>query len=196
MNGPIIVPLDGSRFGEHALPYALKIANKAGVPIHVVHVHETPMPVYSPQMAVLEGPLDPAMRSRKEEYLEKLADELRSRTTVPVKFVLHQGAAVESLVDYSQQVSAGMIVMTTHGRGAFGRFWLGSVADRLIRHAPIPVFLVHGSKEPVDLDRKIALKKMLAPLTAPRSPSRYCNRRWIWPTCLIRSVNYSERFRK
>jgi nucleotide-binding universal stress UspA family protein len=164
MNGCIIVPLDGSRFGEHALPYALSIATKAGVPIHLVHVHETPAPVYSSELAILEGPLDPEMRARKEEYLDKLVKEMRSRTTVPVKFILHEGAAVESLVDYLQQVSAGMIVMTTHGRGTLGRFWLGSVADRLIRRAPIPVFLVHGSKEPVDLNKPIALKKMLAPL--------------------------------
>ena len=164
MNGCIIVPLDGSCFGEHALPYALSIATKAGVPIHLVHIHETPVSVYSSELAILEGPLDPEMRARKEEYLGKLVKELKSRATVPVKFVLLEGTAVESLVDYSQQVSAGMIVMTTHGRGALGRFWLGSVADRLIRRSPLPVFLVHGSKEPVDLNKQIALKKMLAPL--------------------------------
>ena len=164
MNGCIIVPLDGSRFGEHALPYALSIAKKAGVPIHLVHVHETPVPVYSTELAIMEGPLDPAMRARMEGYLGKLAQELRSLTTVPVKVTLHEATAVDFLVEYARQVDAGMIVMTTHGRGAFGRFWLGSVADRLIRNTSTPIFLVHGSKEPVDLSRQITLNRMLAPL--------------------------------
>jgi nucleotide-binding universal stress UspA family protein len=164
MTGSIIVPLDGSRFGEHALPYALNIAKKTGTPIHLVHVHITPMPVYSTELAVLEGPLDPAMRGRKEDYLDKLASDLRARTTTPVKFALMEGGATESLIDYAGQVKAGMIVMTTHGRGAFGRFWLGSVADRLIRTGPTPIFLVHGSQEQVDLDKEIVLKRVLAPL--------------------------------
>lgn len=164
MNGCIIVPLDGSRFGEHAVPYALCIAKKLGVPIHLVHVHVTPMPVYSTELAVLEGPLDSAMRARKEEYLGKLAADLRARTTTPVTTALMEGGAIESLVDYAGQVHAGMIVMTTHGRGAFGRFWLGSVADRLLRTMSTPIFMVHGSKEPVDLNKEVKLERVLAPL--------------------------------
>jgi nucleotide-binding universal stress UspA family protein len=164
MNGCIIVPLDGSSFGEHALPYALAISKKAGLPIHLVHVHITPMPVYSTELAILEGPLDSPMRARKEAYLGKLAGDLRARTKAPIKTALLEGGPVEELVDYAAHVNAGIIVMTTHGRGAFGRFWLGSVADRLMRTSPAPIFMVHGSREPVDLDKEIALEKMLAPL--------------------------------
>ena len=165
MNGCIIVPLDGSCFGEHALPYALSIATKAASASSFSSRPRNPGRRFtSVEMAILEGPLDPAICARKEEYLDKLATELRSLAPVPVSVVLLEGNAVDSLVEYAQQASAGMIVMTTHGRSAFGRFWLGSVADRLIRHAPIPVLLVHGSKEPVDLKRQIDLKKMLAPL--------------------------------
>jgi len=164
MTGSIIVPLDGSRFGEHALPYALCISGKTGLTIHLVHVHITPMPVYSTELAILEGPLDSPMRARKEAYLGKLAGDLRARTKAPVKIALLEGGAVEALVDYAGQANAFMVVMTTHGRGAFGRFWLGSVADRLMRTASTPIFMVHGSREPVDLDREVALEKMLAPL--------------------------------
>jgi nucleotide-binding universal stress UspA family protein len=89
---------------------------------------------------------------------------LGARTKAPVKTALLEGGAVETLVDYATEANAGLIVMTTHGRGAFGRFWLGSVADRLMRTAPTPVFMVHGSKEPIDLDREVTLEKVLAPL--------------------------------
>ena len=44
MAATILVPLDNSRFGEHALPVAVGIARKTGARVHVVHCHEPPLP--------------------------------------------------------------------------------------------------------------------------------------------------------
>src|SRR5262249_34965207 len=55
-------------------------------------------------------------------------------------------------------------VMSTHGRGALGRFWLGSVADDLIRQMPRPVLLVHPPEGKCDLRRPREVKSILVPL--------------------------------
>lgn len=66
------------------------------------------------------------------------------------------GAAADSGVD--------LVVMTTHGRGALGRFWLGSVADELVRDLPMPLLLVRPEEAPPDLGRQPVPKHMLLPL--------------------------------
>jgi nucleotide-binding universal stress UspA family protein len=55
--------------------------------------------------------------------------------------------------------------MTTHGRGAFARFWLGSVADRVIRHSTIPTLLVRPNEEQAaDLSNRPFLTRIIVPL--------------------------------
>ena len=57
-----------------------------------------------------------------------------------------------------------LIVMTTHGRGPLGRFWLGSVADELVRESPVPVLLIRPTEKLVDLTREPSLKHIMVPL--------------------------------
>jgi nucleotide-binding universal stress UspA family protein len=57
-----------------------------------------------------------------------------------------------------------LVVMTTHGRGPFSRFWLGSVADEFLRRAPVPVLLVRPQETKPDLGREPALRHVLVPL--------------------------------
>jgi nucleotide-binding universal stress UspA family protein len=54
--------------------------------------------------------------------------------------------------------------MTTHGRGPLARFWLGSVADELVRNSSVPLLLVRPGDHPVNLAREPVLKRILLPL--------------------------------
>src|SRR5262249_56389554 len=54
--------------------------------------------------------------------------------------------------------------LTTHARGPFGRFWLGSVADKLMRTLPVPVLLVHPKDGAADLQEDRPLQHVLLPL--------------------------------
>jgi nucleotide-binding universal stress UspA family protein len=56
-----------------------------------------------------------------------------------------------------------MVVMTTHGRGVVSRFWLGSVADHLLRHLEVPVLLLRHH-ESAEVDSRMAFRRMLVPL--------------------------------
>jgi nucleotide-binding universal stress UspA family protein len=57
-----------------------------------------------------------------------------------------------------------LVVMTTHGRGALGRIWLGSVADQLIRDMPMPMLLVRPEDAAPNLGREAVLNHLLVPL--------------------------------
>src|SRR5262249_13166269 len=75
-----------------------------------------------------------------------------------------QGEVAETLCRQAAEAGADLVVMATHGRGPFGRFWLGSVADELIRHLHLPILLVRPEEAEVDLSRNALPSRVLVPL--------------------------------
>jgi nucleotide-binding universal stress UspA family protein len=74
------------------------------------------------------------------------------------------GSITEAIQDRAVACGADLVVLTTHGRGAFSRFWLGSVADTLVRHAPLPILLVRPQETAPDLSQEPVLSEILIPL--------------------------------
>ena len=140
----ILVPLDGSSFGEQALPMALKVAGRSNAKLEVVHVHETLSPLYSQPLAGIEGGFEKEIRSHRAAYLDGVVKRLKAQSKVPVTPVFLEGSVIQAILDHVSTKKSTLIVMTTHGHGPLARFWLGSVADKVIRGANIPV-LVHRS---------------------------------------------------
>jgi nucleotide-binding universal stress UspA family protein len=163
MIGSILVPLDGSAFGEHALPVALGIARRAGAPLHLAHVHQVVPPTTIAGVAVQDN-LELAMRKEEMAYLEGVVRRLAEVEPVPVRAALLDGEVAGALENYARMTAADLVVLATHGRGALGRFWLGSVADELVRHLPMPVLLVRPREEAVELGAEPILKHILLPL--------------------------------
>src|SRR5947209_4350450 len=118
----LLVPLDGSTFGEHALPLALSIARRAKAAIELVHVH-VPL-VY---VDYFDDALDQDSRTREQAYLDAVVQRLATVSRVPMRAVLLTGPIVDVLQEQVLATGADLIVMTTHGRGPLSRFWLGSV---------------------------------------------------------------------
>jgi nucleotide-binding universal stress UspA family protein len=169
MNPCVIVPVDGSPFSEHALPYALRIALRTGWPIHLVHVH-IPLPAMGAVASVqYEEEIEATMRGREEEYLNKLVQRLAALGfTSTKKVTLTADDAAGAVAEYSSGHGGELIVMTTHGRGAFSRFWLGSVADKLLRCSRTPLFMVPGKEGDANLAKDVELKHMIIPLDGSR----------------------------
>jgi len=143
----ILVPLDGSDFGEFALPAALAFARAYDGRAHLVHVEE-PAPLVPGRIE--EPPAVEWADAYVEDVQRRLA-EVDDVETVPRVLV---GEVAEQLLRRAKQIDADLIVMTTHGRGRFSRFWLGSVADALLRQASCPLLVVRPDpEEPVDLSR-------------------------------------------
>ncbi len=144
----ILVPLDGSEFGERALPLASRLARASSAPIRLVHVHVPHMRdgVVSNTPYAWEGAaMEEYDRKGAEEeslYLTQVADRIRPDTGTDVSTSLLEGEIANALDRYAQEGDAGLVVMSTHGRTGVKRAWLGSRADELIHQTHLPLFLV------------------------------------------------------
>jgi nucleotide-binding universal stress UspA family protein len=164
----VLVPVDGSALAENALPWALAAATPSGT-VHLVHVHEYVAPMEVEGMIMVGPPLDQERWAAEEEYLGKLADRVRAAAptlTVATRQVEPDGPFDEMLTRAVTESTADLVVMATHGRGPFARFFLGSVADDLVRHSPVPVLVLHPSEPdtPVDLGRRPNVRHVLVPV--------------------------------
>lgn len=160
----IMVPLDGSPFGEQALPIALSIAQRTGAAIQLVHVRAPRIPVYYIDGEPVYDAPDITLQERDRAYLEGLAQRLIDTWHIPITVTLLEGMINEALRDHVVLTAIDLIVMTTHGRGPLSRFWLGSVVDALVRQVSVPLLLVRPQEPAPDLGREQAFHHVLIPL--------------------------------
>jgi nucleotide-binding universal stress UspA family protein len=160
----LLVPLDGWIFAEHALPLALSIARRAGASLTLLHVHAPPAMVYPDGATAFDETLDLQLKERKQAYLESTARRLRDLSAVMVRSEMVEGETADAIRAAATSMGVDLVVMTTHGRGPLGRFWLGSVADELVRHLPVPLLLLRPGEDPPDYRQEPVLKRVLLPL--------------------------------
>lgn len=143
----ILLPVDGSNFAEHALPYALGIARRTGATLHPVLVH-FPADGVSPSYPYAEAveARDAEQRDHDAAYMDELVGRLRS-SGVPIRPALLSGPVERELTRYVETARIDLVVMTTHGRSGLERAWLGSTADTLIRRSMVPLLLIRPSDE-------------------------------------------------
>ncbi len=138
----ILVPLDGSPLAEQALPLALSLARRASGRLELVRAHVL-YALHEPYYGRV--PFDPAQdtdwQQQEQLYLDATARWVQTESQVPVSTALVQGLPADAVLEHARSSKADLIVMTTHGRGPVSRFFLGSVADELLRRAPVPLLL-------------------------------------------------------
>jgi nucleotide-binding universal stress UspA family protein len=159
----IFVPLDGSPFAEQALPLAAEIARRAGAILQVALVHH-PIPALATALEVpeIETQLDQEARLRERTYLDGIVTRLRESANIPVSAVVLDGAVADALQGQIEATGTDLVVSTTHGRGPMSRFWLGSVADQLMRRLHVPLLLVRPGADPALAPKSVG--KMLIAL--------------------------------
>ncbi len=144
----ILVPLDGSPIAEQALSVGASLARRAGAALHLVSVQE-PVPVaVTAEVGQYGLELEREAREELSRYLAGILDLTRSTQDLAVQGEVLDGAAAKALADYVARQEIALVVMTTHARKGLGRWWLGSVADRLLRRLSIPVLLLHPRELP------------------------------------------------
>ncbi len=170
----ILLPLDGSSSAEAALPIACAWASRAQAALHLVHVHAPSAlaPIHIAGLPVIDEQLHPRSREHEQGYLERIKMRLAtSDPHVSVKTAVVDGShetgrdasIAYGLAHYAEANGCDLIVMTTHGRGGFSRFWLGSVAAALTAIAHQPIVFVR--LPPLERDRDAAVvRRMLIPL--------------------------------
>ena len=155
----IMVPLDGSRFAESALPLALALSRKTGAALHLVTVQE-PIPSFA------YDEWENAAQHWSTEYLNSAVERASRHAGGGVSSTLLAGDVAEVLEEEAQARSAELVVMATHGRGVLSRAWLGSVADAFLHHTRRPLLLVRpdGEGTEPELAAEISFSKVLVPL--------------------------------
>jgi len=134
--------LDGSGFAEEALPLATEIASRARANVGLLLVHQPPaVPLVRGSSAVFDT-LDHQLREAEARYLQGVEARLRGPGLDSIEGAVLSGPVGESLQAEIERRGADLVVMSTHGRGGFGRIWLGSVADRLLHALRLPLLLV------------------------------------------------------
>jgi len=135
----LLVPLDGSSCAEDVLPYVEKLAGdlKAKISLlRVVYAHTFP--------GVDPTDAEVAVVQEAEAYLRDIEGRLKAKG-FEVDTHVRYGDDAEEILDHAAQKGVDFIAMTTHGRSGVKRWLLGSVAEKILRHAPKPVFLVRCS---------------------------------------------------
>jgi nucleotide-binding universal stress UspA family protein len=144
MYDQILFPTDGSEPAEAALEYALQMASEHEATIHVINVIDTSGD--SPP-GIQEGVTD-ALEQDGTEIVNKAVQRATERGNTVVSEVL-RGDPHEAIVEYSVQSGIELIVMPTHGRRGLQRFLLGSVTERVINTADVPVLAVNPDTQPL-----------------------------------------------
>ena len=142
----IMVPLDGSELSECVLPHLETIFNGCQVKdVLLVRVVEPVNPsvgayVY-PEDAVKR--LDAEHKAEVEQYLDAMIKRLSDKGIVPQTAML-TGKPGDILGDYAEKNGVDLILIATHGRSGVSRWAWGSVADRVLRSACVPVLMVRA----------------------------------------------------
>lgn len=136
----ILVPLDGSELSAEILRVVKRLAGPLDLSIVLLHVVE---PIHPSAAGEASARREEMLRLRLTDadgYLAKITDSLQAKG-LRVRHVARVGRAVDVIPEYARSEEVGLIAMTTHGRTGLGRLFFGSVAERVMRTAPVPVLL-------------------------------------------------------
>jgi nucleotide-binding universal stress UspA family protein len=135
----ILVALDFSAESHSALRYAVMLGKKFGSTLMLVHVVE---PVLAPPDVILPELATERVASEASAELRELADEISDGCRV-VETAVRRGIAFFEIIEAANALGADLLVVGTHGRTGLKRALLGSTAEKVTRHAPCPVLVVH-----------------------------------------------------
>lgn len=132
----VVVPVDFSTASADALKTALLLVEKPE-DVHVIYVTAPPVAFNYAEGWALD---DPATRMKAAQ--EHLMSFLKNQNGGGVKTIIRDGDPGLLIADYAAEVHADLIVMPSHGYHGVKRLLLGSVAERVLRHANCPVLVL------------------------------------------------------
>lgn len=144
MYSRILLPLDRSTIAEQAVPHALAQAERFGAELILLRVLEPLTNVRGLSDAELEEMRDFSFR-RAREYLDGFIAEVEHEG-IRVATATVEGRPHEAILQYAEENGVDLIVICTRGRSGFSRWLMGSVADRVVRGAKVPVLLVRAER--------------------------------------------------
>lgn len=133
----ILVPTDGSQGSAHVALQAIDLAEQYGATVHVISVVDDSHRSIIPDI----GGTSDSLAEEADKAIERVT-QLASVHGVDVDSEIREGDPAEEILSYAEEIDADAIVSGTHGRSGVERRLIGSVAERLVRHATCPVMTV------------------------------------------------------
>ena len=139
----MLVPLDTSEYAECVLSHVKDMVSARGIPeVVLLTVSEINYTTYAAYLDanVVKMAEESATRTALE-YLEKTKQAL-GLSNAKVTTVIRAGQPAEEILDYIEKNGVDMVVMSSQGRSGVSKWLLGSVAEKVVRNSPVPVFVV------------------------------------------------------
>jgi nucleotide-binding universal stress UspA family protein len=158
----LLIPLDGSRTAERALPYARYLAQEKNVLVEllaVVDVANMATHMTAERALHLDTMVEDAVRA-SEKYLQAIAGTLAA---AKINTLVDTGRPEEVIIEKAAAEQDTLITMASHGRSGMNRWLLGSVAEKVLRGATNPVLLIRA-REDIRTEDVPTLKSLIVPL--------------------------------
>jgi nucleotide-binding universal stress UspA family protein len=156
----IVVPLDGSKIAEVALPYAGEVGAKTGSDIILLTVLQSEETYELKEHYIYTKKIEELTKY----YADKYNKNGRGKA-IEVMTVTRTGNPAEGIIDYTSKSGFPLIIMASHGRSGIGRWAVGSVAEKVAKYSRWqPVMLIRTKEAHSDTGNKRLLKKVLVPL--------------------------------
>jgi nucleotide-binding universal stress UspA family protein len=175
----ILLATDGSEDADLAAWAAIELSNRTASELYVVHVwHDVPTPHFQSYVRAQLG-------QEAEAVLQKQFERIEQSGGTIAEAHLREGRTVEEVLDLSEELEVGLLVVGSRGLGGVGRILLGSVSEGIVNHARRPVLVVPGvlpawpagTRSPSTLDTVLATSASVGntqsaqPLTSPTPDS-------------------------
>ena len=141
MYDDILLPVDGSPAGEQAIPHVFDLAEQYGSAVHVLFVVDD----RRDSVSVMGGPVLETLEQEGQRVVDAVVSRAEERNLEATGDVI-RGTPYETIIDYADERGIDVIVMATHGRRGVERVLLGSVTERVVRTASVPVLTVHADE--------------------------------------------------
>jgi len=163
----ILVPIDFSKMSISAIKTARQLARRFHAIIHIAHVRRVD---FATAFSAPSPPIAPFPLMRNEQDAEKRV--LQELTGLASEHgilsaschVVGGGPAFDEICRLAQKIPADLIVMPTHGRTGLKHVFLGSTAERVVRHSPCPVLVVRERRRQSKTGSRLTVKRILVPV--------------------------------
>src|ERR1051326_1995400 len=130
----ILVPIDFSKISRAALPLATFLSGHFGAELVLLHVVEKFPIDYLLGRELMNETITP-LRKQAEADLERMTRSLSQTARVKMSAIVLDGTPYQEICEAATRLGADLIVLTTHGYTGLKHIWLGSTAERVVRHA-------------------------------------------------------------
>lgn len=153
----ILVPLDGSELAEQVLPYASELARRADAEILLLTSIQ-PVGIWDATATAINWEREERVA---QEYLDAQKERLQA-AGLKVRVKREHGEAAAGILETAETENVSLIAISTHGRSGLSRWLFGSVADRIVQSAHVPLLMVRpDAKQPAP---STVFEKLLVPL--------------------------------